>query len=353
MKTILITGATGFLGKHLVEQLKAAEPAARLRILRRGIGPEDRGRRAEAALAGRARLFRAGGQAAVTGPTGEVEVVQGDITSREAVSRAAEGASEIYHLAGVVSRQSEDSALLYRTHVEGTRNVCEAARKVGAQKVVIVSSSGTIAVSREPVIHDETSGYKHDVVGEWPYYLSKIFAEKLALDYFARYELPAVVVNPSLLLGPGDDRLSSTRDIALFLKGEILALPLGGLNFVDARDAAAGLIAAMRSGKPGERYLLGGPNWTFREMMESVSRVASVRAPKIQPSLRVSLLSARLLRKLLPLAGKSFGLDDASIKMSSLHWYCDCAKARAELGFNTRDPIETLRATVEDLRRRA
>lgn len=326
MKSVLVTGATGFLGKHLVEQLRKTDGVCRLRVLSRGPTPWD----------------RAG-----------LETIQGDILSREAVFRAVKGVTEIYHLAGVVSRHPKDKSLLYRTHIEGTRNICEAALKHGAHKIVVVSSSGTIAVGREPVIYDENSGYKHEIVGEWPYYLSKIFAEKLALAFFQQNKLPLVVVNPSLLLGPGDDRQSSTRDIALFLEGQILALPLGGLNFVDARDAAAGLIAAMRAGRAGERYLLGGPNWSFRELIGSLSKICGIPAPKLQPSLRFSLLSARLLRKLFPLLGKSFGLDDASIKMSSLFWYCNSSKARAELGFTTREPLETLRDTVDDLHRRS
>ncbi len=326
MKTVLVTGATGFLGKHLVAQLRASEPEARVRVLCRGVSPWD----------------------------GDplIEVARGDIARREDVLRAAQGAEEIYHLAGVVSRDPKDKGLLYRTHVEGTRNVCEAARQSGKPKVVHVSSSGTVAVSREPVVHDENSGFKHEVVGDWPYYLSKIFAEKVALDAAQRDGLPVVIVNPSLLLGPGDDRNSSTRDIALFLQGQILAVPRGGLNFVDVRDVAAGLIAAMRSGKPGERYLLGGPNWTFRELIEAVAKVSGRRAPKMQPSLRFSLISARLLRRVFPLFGKSFKLDDASIKMSAHFWYCNTAKARAQLGFQTRDPFVTLKDTVEDIRRR-
>lgn len=326
MKAILVTGATGFLGKHLVEQLKRNEDGVRLRILCRGASPWDQDRR--------------------------VEVIRGDVTRANDALRAVEGVQEIYHLAGIVSRDPQDKHQVYQTHIEGTRNVCEAARKHLAQKLVVVSSSGTIAVSRVPDVHNESSGYKHEVVGEWPYYLSKIFAEKLAFHYFERFEIPIVVVNPSLLLGPGDDRNSSTRDIALFLQEQILAIPRGGLNFVDARDVARGLIAAMRSGKAGERYLLGGQNWSFREFVENVSRVSGVLAPKLQPSLGAALLSARLLRRFLPWIGKSFDLDDASIRMSSLFWYCDSSKARAELGFETRDPIETLRDTVADVRRR-
>jgi dihydroflavonol-4-reductase len=346
MKTVLVTGATGFLGKHLIEQLRRAEGAIRLRILCRGASPWDEDYRSVVQVDERRR--QPGGAATGNG----IEVIHGDVTSRDDVFRAAEGASEIYHLAGVVSRDPQAGPLLYRTHIEGTRNVCEAARRRAAQRVIVVSSSGTVAVGREPFLHNEKSGYKHEIVGEWPYYLSKIFTEKLAFTYFERSKLPVMVANPSLLLGPGDDRQSSTRDIALFLNGQILAVPLGGLNFVDARDAADGLIRIMRSGRPGERYLLGGTNWSFRGLIEKVSKISGVRAPKFQPSLQFSLLSAPLLRRLLPLLGKRFELDDASIKMSSLFWYCDSTKARSELGFETRDPMETLRDTIDDLRRK-
>src|SRR5262245_19662861 len=240
MKPILVTGATGFLGQHLVERLRQADPGVHLRLLCRGPSPWP--------------------------PDPRLEIVPGDITSSEDVLRAMTGVRQVYHLAGRVSRDPREKRL-YRVHVDGTRNICEAARRHQPEKIVVVSSSGTVAVSREPVVHDEESGYKNDIVAEWPYYLSKIFAEKLAFSYARQYELPIVVVNPSLLLGPGDERGSSTGDVQLFLEGQILSIPAGGLNFVDARDAALGLMAAMRAGKPGERYLLGGTNWTFRAMI--------------------------------------------------------------------------------------
>jgi len=324
VKTILVTGGTGFLGKHLIEQLRRAEPEARLRILCRG--------------------------ASRWGQDPGVEVARGDITSPTDVARAMEGAAEVYHLAGVVSRDPRDGHQMYQAHVEGTRHVCEAALRHGAQKVLVASSSGTVAVGREPVEHREDSGYKHEIVGEWPYYLSKIYAEKLALLYFKERRLPVVVANPSLLLGPGDERRSSTGDIALFLDGQILSMPLGGLNFVDARDAAAALIGLLRRGRPGERYLLGGPNWTFRQLIETLAGMAGVRAPRMQLGLRASLAGAAALRRLYPLFGKRYGLDDVSIRMSALYWYCNSEKARSECGFQTRDPAETLRDTVNDLR---
>jgi dihydroflavonol-4-reductase len=108
----------------------------------------------------------------------------------------------------------------------------------------------------------------------------------------------------------------------------------------------------MRAGRTGERYLLGGVNWTFRQIIAAVADLAHVRPPLLELSLEASLWSARALRRLLPLVGRTFPLDDATIEMSAHFWYCDSTKARTELGFRARDPLETLRETVEDLRRR-
>jgi dihydroflavonol-4-reductase len=318
MKPVLITGATGFLGRHLLARLAGTAP---LRALVRDAAraPDD------------------------------VEAVVGDIASREDVRRAAAGVGQIYHLAGVVSRDPKDDPLLYRVHVEGTRNVCEAALAAGVERMVAVSSSGTVAVGREPFAHDETSGYKTAVVAEWGYYLSKIYAEKLALDYWQRHKLPVVIVNPALLLGPGDDRETSTKDVRLFLEGKVLAAPLGGMSIVDVRDVAAGLVAAMERGRAGERYLMGGANWTFRRLIDEVSRIARVRPPRLQPPFAVQLWSGRVLRTLVP---SLQGLDDATIKMSALYWYVDSRKAQRELGFEAREERATLADTVADIERR-
>jgi dihydroflavonol-4-reductase len=325
MKPVLITGATGFLGKYVVEQL-LARGGQPLRLLCRGASKWD-------------------------GAAG-VEVVRGDVTSAVDVDRAVEGAGSVYHLAGLVSRDPKDNVRLYQTHVGGTRLVCEAALKHQVERVVVASSSGTIAVSREPVIHDERAAYKHDVLNSWAYYLSKIYAEKLAFRFYNEHKLPLVVVNPALLLGPGDDRGSSTGDIELFLEGQILSMPPGGMSFVDARDCAAGVIAAMDKGRIGERYLLGGVNWTFQRLIEVAGSITGIKPPMLSLPVSASLRMAPLLRKVMPLAGRKFDMDDATIAMSGLFWYCNSAKAERELGFNARDPVGTLRETVNDIRAR-
>ena len=324
MQTVLVTGASGFLGKHLVRLLEESDEQIRIKAFSRSAFPDFDDVR--------------------------IEGVRGDITNRNDVDSALDGVDQVYHLAGTVERNPTDHWKAYRTHVDGTRNLCEAMLKHGPRRCVLVSSSGTVAVSREAVEHTEESGYKQALVHEWPYYLSKIYQEKQALWYCEHRSLPITVVNPSLLLGPGDDRLSSTNDVRLFLKGQIKTIPSGGLSLVDVRDAAAGMIGAMRDGAIGERYLLAGENLTFREWIAKTAQIAGVSRPRFQLPDRAARFGAAALRRLYPLAGREFELDDATVKMSTLFWYCDSAKARRDIGFVTRAADDTLKETISYLR---
>ncbi|MEZ5352425.1 MAG: NAD-dependent epimerase/dehydratase family protein [Bryobacteraceae bacterium] len=318
---ILVTGATGFLGKHLVELLLAR--GDNVRVLARGDGPSG------------------------------VETLRGDVTDPNDVNRAVSGVRAIYHLAGIVSRDPAGEAIMRRVHVEGTRLICEAALRCNVERVVVASSSGTIAVSPDPVEWDESAGYKSETVARWPYYVTKIEQEKLALAFARDRGLPLVVINPSLLLGPGDDRNSSTGDVRRFLEGQVLSVPVGGLSMVDVRDCAAGAVLAMERGRPGERYLFGAVNWTMTRFLAELAGITGGAAPRMKSPAWLGLLTAPMLRSLMPLLGRKFDFDDESIRMSALFWYLDSAKARRELGFVTRDPRETLRATIDDLRRRS
>lgn len=333
MKTVLVTGATGFLGSHLVRQL-AARGEVRVRAL--------------------ARRPLADLEAV------HVERVCSDVTGvRDAfgdgvpLSEAMRGCEEVYHLAGFVSRDERDGAAMMRVHVDGTRRVLRAAQEAGVRRVVVASSSGTIAVSREPEpVPDETAPFAVELVGRWPYYLSKIYQEKVALELAGELGIEVVIVEPSLLLGPGDLRQSSTQDVVRFLFREIPVVPEGGLSFVDVRDAAAGAIAAMERGRPGERYLLGGPNWSFAEFFGRLERVSKVRAPVLRVPRKVALWGATLLEHWYRSRGNEPPVDRVSFEMAQLFWYCDSSKAKRELGFEPRDPLETLDETVRDLRRR-
>ena len=329
MKKFLVTGATGFLGSHLLEQLKS-------QIEKDPAGPSLR-------ILCRQRIRWA--------DEPKIEIVYGDIGDPQAVDRAVAGVSGIFHLAGFVSRDPTQAAQLFDTHIRGTRNICESALAHGRPRIVLASSSGTMAASRQPLLHTEDSPYPYEIAGRWPYYLSKIYQEKLALSYHAHHNLPVVVVNPSLLLGPGDDRLSSTGDIRLFVDRSFATVPTGGLNFVDVRDAAAAFTNAMQAGVPGRRYLLGGHNMTIKEFFALLERVTGVRAPHRQIPEKWSRGGVAFLRRVYGWLGRTFPVDAGTVEMGYRFWYFDSARGKTELGFTPRPAEETIRDTVEFLRK--
>jgi dihydroflavonol-4-reductase len=320
----LVTGGTGFLGAHLVRELVAGG-VKNVRVLSTGVP-------------------------AWLGELG-VEGVEGSITSAEAVERAVEGVGEIYHLAGRVSRGPEDAHAMYDLHVTGTRLLCEAARAAGVGSMVLASTSGTIAVTETgDVTPDEDWPQPLDLVSRWPYYSSKVFQERVALEHFTGKGARLVIINPSLLLGPGDDRLSSTKVILDFISRKIMSVPKGGLSFVDARDVAKAAIAAMRKGRHGERYLLGAANWTFEEFFGRLERLTKVDAPRLALPSKLTLAGARGLHALYKHWKLAPPVEPAEIEMADHFWYLDSSKAAHELGFAPRDPALTLNDTVNYVR---
>src|SRR5579883_2304385 len=191
MSRYLVTGATGFLGSHLVGLLRAR---------------------------GHEVVARCRGDKAP--PHEGVVLRRGDVLHEGSVRDAAAGCEGVFHCAGKVSRKPEDAEELYRLHVDGTRNVLAAARACGVKRVVVASTSGTVAVSSDPDhVATETDETPLGLVSRWPYYRSKLFAERAALEANGN-GLEVVCVNPTLLLGPGDVHESSTEDVRLFLEGK-------------------------------------------------------------------------------------------------------------------------------------
>lgn len=323
MKT-LVTGATGFLGAHLVDELCRTGDPRRLRVFQQSASPR---------LAGRG-----------------VEVLTGSVLSPADVARALEGVDRVYHLAGFVSRKKEDASRMYRVHVDGTRVLCEAARAAGVRRIVLASTSGTVAVSeRADEMPDEDSPAPVEIIGRWPYYASKLYQEETARRACGD-AVELVTVNPSLLLGPGDERLSSTRDVLSFLAREIPMIPPGGLNFVDARDVARVMPAAMERGRPGGRYLLGGHNWTFAEFFGRLERLTKVPGPKLKAQGSWTVLAARAQAAVLRQLGRTPPVEPASVEMARYFWYFESTRAREDLGFAAREAAETLFDTVKYLR---
>ncbi len=315
-----VGGATGFLGSHLVRLLT------------------HQGHEVVA-------VSRSGGQ------VGSVQVHAVDVLDAEAVRASAAGSEGAFLATGKVSRDKDDADELHRLHVTGTRTALGALRAAEVPRVVVASTSGTIAVGGDPKrIFDERDDPPLELIASWPYYRSKLYAEHEALE--ANSEgFEVVIVNPSLLLGPGDLRESSTGDVRRFLDRSIPAIPGGGMAFVDARDAAEGMWLAFQRGRAGERYLLNSKNLTIAAFFQRLSRVTGVKPPWLRmpkrPALALGLNQA--FSKAVRAIGGEPPVDEVSVEMALYYWYCDSAKAQRELGWKPRDPGETLRDTLFDL----
>lgn len=315
-----VGGASGFLGSHLVKLLQ-------------GRGDEVVG------------VSRSGGS------VGSLELKAVDVLDAEQVRLSAAGCDGAFLATGLVTRDRDAAEELHRLHVTGTRHALRGLRAAGVRRTVIASTSGTIAIGKDPKrIFDERDDPPLELIASWPYYRSKLFAESEALEANTS-EFEVVIVNPSLLLGPGDTRESSTGDVRRFLDRSIPAVPSGGMAFVDVRDAAHGMWLAFERGQAGERYLLNAKNLTIAAFLQRLSRLTGVKAPflKLPKHRELALQLNQVFSKAVRAIGGEPPVDEVSVEMSQYFWYCDSAKAQEDLGWQPRDPGETLRDTVFDL----
>lgn len=322
-KKILITGGTGFLGTHLVKQfLDAGEK--NLRVMASSV-PEW--------------MTDAG-----------VEPFAGSVTDRDDVAKATKHCEAIYHLAGKVSFAYDGAAQMNKIHVEGTRLLCEAAKEHKVKNFILASSSGTSAITEDGAVTDENFPQPVEILTKWAYYASKYYQEKTALRAFNDKGERLVILNPSLLLGEGDERLSSTKIVLDFMAKKFPYTPAGGMNFVDARDAAAAFVNALDKGRHQERYLLGAANWTVAEFFGRLERLSGVSAPMLKVPKSVAIAGSNFITTMFKTFNKPAPFEVSEVEMGEYFWYFDSSKAEAELNFATREPMETLQDTIKYLR---
>ncbi len=315
---VLLTGATGFMGRHLLRELLADGHE----VIGSNLFDSDIG----------------------------VELRVADVTDPESVRGLAEGCEVVVHAAGNVSHLPESARQQWRVHVLGTQHVLAEAKRAGCRRFVHISSSGTVAVSRDPdEIRDETAPTPIDIIQSWPYYRSKLWAEQHVL---AAGGIETISLNPSLLLGPGDLEGHTTRPVRYFLEDRVPGIPPGGISFVDVRDVAVAL--AVARGRSGKRYLLGGANMTFEAFYGRMSRITGLPVPP----LKIPRVTGSVLRWL-PELGREGGIgvfrkvERLDLEFGCYTWYVDNRRAMSELGWRPRDPGVTLRDTVADLLSRA
>lgn len=320
----LVTGASGFVGANIVAALNAA------------------GWQARALLRPTSSLAALDGLA--------YQPALGDVTDPKSLAAAMQGVDVVFHAAGVVADYwSQDAALTYRVNVDGTRHVVEAALAADPPPhLVFTSSQAALGFGDGPIPIDETHTFNLPPA-VYPYGHSKYMAEQVVLDA-ARRGLHAVIVNPSVVLGPRDATLYNSRVILEVQTGRLPLVPPGGVNIVDAVDMARGHLLALEKGRPGQRYLLAGHNVTLLHLTRRIAAALEVRGPRgAIPERWVGPLAAaldganRLSPRRLPLAGDV-------LRFGSRFSYVSNRKAIAELGWTVTPLEETIERAVAWLR---
>ena len=309
----LVTGATGFLGRHLVRELVAHGTAVRA-------------------------FARSPETAAPLRELG-VEVAAGDILDVESVRRAAQGCECIFHLAGVVAHNQQDRSRMRAVNVEGTRSLLAAAEP--SARVVHVASVAALGfVSSQQGRADEA--HVLDPACTLPYASTKREAELVALAAAAG-GADVVVANPGFLIGPGDMHRVSTWPIDAYLSGKLRVTTRGGLAFTDARDVAVGLVALAERGRAGERTILANSkgNLSWDEFFALVGQVAGRRRLMVRLPAKLAAMGARVVPS---------PVSPDEILAAGHWWFFDSGKAERELGFSCRPLAETIADTIADHR---
>jgi dihydroflavonol-4-reductase len=328
--TFLVTGGSGFLGRHLLYALRRLEPEARLLALVRNPG----------AWASQPWVVQ----------LGAVELIEGMLTAEDGWKRDPRlaGLCGILHLAAVVNHSRAHVETTFHTNVEGTAAMVELAARLHC-RLLFVSTSGVVSCSPRPGEGAlEDSDYCNDVVGGWPYYASKIAAERKARACANALGVELVIVRPPVLLGPGDHRFRSTAHVLRVLCRRLPAIVPGGMNFADVRDVADAIARAVQLPQPRPVYHLTGNASTLDEFFREVAKLAG-----IEPSWRVLPAAVmRLAARLNARLGSPLGVlpDPVLVEMASHYWDHRSRFAEADLGYRRRPPEETLRDTIRWLR---
>jgi dihydroflavonol-4-reductase len=280
-----------------------------------------------------------------------VELAVGDLTDRPSLDRAVADCEALFHVAADYRLGAPDPSQLYRANVDGTRNILTAAREAGVGRVVYTSSVATIGIPPDGTPGDErTPAALEAMIGH--YKRSKFFAEQAALEA-ARDGLSLVIVNPSTPIGPGDVKPTPTGQVVLdAAAGRMPAYVDTGLNIVHVDDVAAGHLLALRRGRAGERYILGGQDMTLEQILSEIARIVGRKPPRIRLPYGVVLPMAYLAEGMARISGRSGRLTLEGVRMSRKRMFFSSAKAERELGYTWRPPVDAFADAVRWFRER-
>ena len=298
MKPTLVTGATGFLGWHVARKL--IDRGDRVRVLAR-----DPSRVREL----------------------EVETVQGDLRDPASLERAVAGCGVVYHVAADYRLWARDPQEMFRSNVDGTRNLLTAAKSAGVDRVVYTSTVGCIGIPANGLGDETTPVSAEEMSG--PYKRSKFEAEQVAKEF------PVVIVNPTAPIGDHDFKPTPTGKIVVdFLRGAMPAFVDTGLNVVDARDVAEGHLLACERGRTGERYILGSENLTLEQILSKLAAITGKPAPRTQVPYAVAYAFGAVSTAWASVTGKEPRAPLDAVKMARKKMWVSHEKASRELGYS-------------------
>ncbi len=318
--TILVTGANGFIGSHIVRSL-----------LRRGYP---------------VRVFVRKNADTRNLSWLNIEIVRGDLLKASSVMDAAAGCRAIIHAAGWINMHPYNSWRVWEVNFIGTTNVLTAAHKAGVEKIIYTASIFTLGagVDGQPADESVTDNLNHL---KFPYISAHRAAEAKAARMLDS-GLPLVFMYPTYCLGPGIHNLNAApyRQIIAFLRGWMPFYSSGGLNLVDVRDVAEAHVLALEHGGIGQKYLVGGENITLHDLLVGLAKTANVRPLALPMPSAATLASGWLMQWL----SRKPLMDAATARLMRYCWYYDSTKAMNELAYSPRPLDETLRDTVAWLR---
>ena len=324
---VLITGASGFVGAAVARCLIRAGHS--VRALVRPTSP--RGNVADL----------------------PIEIVEGDLRDAPSLQRAMQNVRYVFHVAADYRLWARDAGEIVRTNVEGTRAVMQAALCAGVERIVHTSSVATLKPLPNGQPSDETHPLEPEAaVGAYKY--SKVLAERAVATMVEREKLPAVIVNPSTPIGPGDIRPTPTgRLIVEAAAGRMPAYIETGLNFVHVDDVAAGQLAALQRGRIGERYILGGHNVLLRDMLAEIARQVGRAPPKVRLPRRLMFPLAYGAEAVAHITGREPFLTTTGLRLAKDHMFFSSAKAERELDYRARPYAEAVAEAIAWFRARA
>ncbi len=325
-----VTGATGFLGSHVARVL--ADQGAELRLLVRPTSDLKN-------LAG------------LHSPGTKTETATGDLRDPASLETAMAECDTVFHVAADYRLWVRDPNEMYKSNVEGTRAILEAARKNGVRRVVYTSSVATIGFTAGGSPADEESPVSlHDMIGH--YKRSKFMAEQIALEA-GRSGMQVVTVNPTTPVGEQDVKPTPTGRIVVdFLKRKFPAYVETGLNLVDVRECARGHVLALEKGRSGERYILGGENLTLKQILDMLGEITDLPSPKIKLPYAFAF-AAGVFGEMI--TGRMLGGDPRAtvdtVRLGKKKMFASSCKAERELGWKIVPVEDALRRAVEWFRR--